>query len=282
MEKEKNLEKLMDEYVEKYCAQVAQYRDFDKKAIERGLDILYGLLEVKRPKETVYKRSPVEAWTYICDRFNLKDRRFVAPYLEGIFDNAMAACIDFSNEHENVDFSGPEFEIYKNFTTTSGIYPLDEVAVIIGMPTKVIQNAEHNLHNPTGPAVEYADGLKFYFLDGHSVPEWIEKPIAEWNKEEVLKVSNTDARREILKLLGVNNLEKFFDSKTLDKLTLEVGGYYELIEIEAFGRGRKFLKMENASHKGLWHIEGVPNDCNSVLDALKFRNGTDVLPLVIT
>lgn len=271
-----------DEYVEKYSAQVAQYREFDKEAIERGLDKLYEMLEVKRPLETVYKGSPVAAWSYICDLFKLEDRRFVSPYTTGIFDNNVVACAKFAQDEMNIDMSDIEWGMYEDFLTTGGVYPLDEVAVIVAMPCVVVRNTNHNLHNASGPAVVYPDGTKFYFLDGHSVPEWVEKPICEWDKEEVLKVSNADSRREILKLIGVNNLEKFFGSKIVDKLNLEVGGYYELIEIEAFGRGRKFLKMENASHKGLWHIEGVPNDCDTVRKSLAFRNGTDELPQVIT
>lgn len=270
------------EYVELYSAQVAQYREFDKEAIDRGLDKLYKMIEVKRPKETVYKRSPIEAWGYICERFSLEDRRFVAPYMSGIFDNNVVASAKFAQDEMGIDMSDIEWGVYEDFLTTSGVYPLDDVAVLVAMPTKIVRNANHNLHNDKGPAVEYGDGVKLYFLDGHSVPAWVEKPICKWDREEVLKVSNADSRREILKLIGVDNLEKFFSSKVIDKLTLAVGGYYELIEIEAFGRGRRYLKMENASHKGLWHIEGVPNTCDSVLDALAFRNGTRELPQVIT
>lgn len=66
--------------------------------------------------------------------------------------------------------------------------------------------------------------------------------------------------------LKETNAEKVVDSKNL-----EVGGYYELYECELHGQKRKLLKMTNPS-TGIFHMEWVPIDINSVVEALKWRN----------
>ena len=87
------------------------------------------------------------------------------------------------------------------------------------------------------------------------------------------------------------NLERFtnlFGAVTVDEIQC-----YELIKLEAstqdiytaeeveFLSQQKYLKMRNPS-TGEYHIEGVHPNCQTVREALAWRNGTEVEPSIIT
>lgn len=77
-----------------------------------------------------------------------------------------------------------------------------------------------------------------------------------------------------------------FDELTPDFLIrLRSNIWYELLSSKIMLAGTeynaKFLKMGNASwysEAQKYHIEMVPSECNTVMDALTFRNGTSLLP----
>jgi len=59
-------------------------------------------------------------------------------------------------------------------------------------------------------------------------------------------------------------------------------GDYELLLLDlGDGRRRPYLKMRNPS-LGVYHIEGVHPDCSTVVEALRWRNGSDLEPELIS
>lgn len=85
---------------------------------------------------------------------------------------------------------------------------------------------------------------------------------------------NISRRREFLHLVGIERCLPY-----LDQVILDTYHNYQLIEID-FANGmfanwqrtkRKYLKMQNPSVEGMFHIEGVDPRCNTVQQAINFR-----------
>lgn len=68
----------------------------------------------------------------------------------------------------------------------------------------------------------------------------------------------------------------------LNAQSIDQEGDYELLLLDlGDDRRRPYLKMPNPSI-GTWHVEGVHPDCQTVTQALTWRNGTEVRPGVLT
>lgn len=154
------------------------------------------------------------------------------------------------------------------------------------------------LHNTTGPAVEYADGSQYFFINGVEVPRLlVEKPADKLTDDEILSLfnmrgeaeftkieysSNVEYRREIIRIVGIARVLKALKAKVLDAVPQR---NYELVSLDLTAgmsdRGgrmtdrdmtaSRYLKMTNPS-TGDIHVEGVDNSCNTVRDAIIFRN----------
>jgi hypothetical protein len=91
----------------------------------------------------------------------------------------------------------------------------------------------------------------------------------------VLKETNVEVRRELLRKIGVERFLAVAKSKTLHKR-----GNYELLSIDLSAElpGRRYLKMLNPSI-GIWHVEGVPQECKTVEQALHSRKPAALLAI---
>lgn len=126
------------------------------------------------------------------------------------------------------------------------------------------------LHCENGPAISFADNYSLYALDGIRVPEWVvTTPVNEMDPKKILDIVGADQKRVAIKKYGAQNMVKALGGKIIDNKTYDVGGTYELIEVDWTGK-RIYLKMTNPSLKGV-HIEPVHPDCKTVDQALGFR-----------
>lgn len=144
---------------------------------------------------------------------------------------------------------------------------------------------EGNLHRDGGPSVTYHQGDEkgngvgqtLYHLNGVSVPKYIaEAKEEDFDRNWFLKEVNAEIRREIIRKFGMERIFKLVDKKTLkigEGNVLDKEKDYELLNIrltkKTYG---KYLKMKNPS-VGVWHLEGVDPKCNTVQEALTWRNG---------
>ena len=80
----------------------------------------------------------------------------------------------------------------------------------------------------------------------------------------------------LLTTLGIKRVCELIGYRLIDEF-----GPYQVIDIN-LGRDRQlYLKMTNPSTKEI-HFEGVPNECNTVEAALKWRNKSNELPINLT
>lgn len=134
------------------------------------------------------------------------------------------------------------------------------------------------LHKDGAGAVVYRDGYTIWALNGVKVSQEIaETPWNELDPKLVTTTENAEVRRELVRKIGVEKILSALDSETLD-----TEGDYELLLLQLDDdRKRPYLKMTNPS-LGIYHIEGIHPDITSVKEALKWRNGTEEVPTVLT
>ena len=128
------------------------------------------------------------------------------------------------------------------------------------------------LHNECDMAVKYRDGWGVYALNGVRVPEWLVLTRAEeLDPRELGKITNAQIRAEFVKKVGIDRC--FYKlGKVVDKV-----GHYELGMLDlGDDRARPYLKMLNPSVPDMWHVEGVPIECDTVEKALNFRKPVEM------
>ena len=154
----------------------------------------------------------------------------------------------------------------------------EEHAIIQDRPTELHIN-EGILHCEDGPAVAYSDGFAVYCLNGVGVPDWlVTTPVKEMDMHELPKIANAQVRAEFVRKVGIDRVIYKLSKKVIDKK-----GEYELHDIDLGDKEyRPYLKMHNPSVPEIWHVEGVHPDCKTVEAALKWRNGTEKAPTVLT
>ncbi len=170
-------------------------------------------------------------------------------------------------------------------------------------------NRQNQLHKDLSPAVIWADGEKEYWLNGVRCPEQVVMTIAEEiNPKILLKENNAEVRREIVRKIGVERVCQKLNARIIDKYVCKerfpvikehydernnkwgakIEDYcYREIEYELLllclgkDRSRPYLKMLNPS-MGIYHIEGVPPNIQTVKKALEWRNNSNEEPNILT
>jgi hypothetical protein len=125
-------------------------------------------------------------------------------------------------------------------------------------------------HNTQGPAVEYRDGWKLYAWKGIMVPEQIIEQPETITAKGILKENNTEIRRAMVDIIGI---EKFIvDSKGK---TLDEQGEYELLEVPYLDGGQMIaLKMRCPTTSAIY-VHTVHPNCTNVEQALAWKRGED-------
>ena len=179
--------------------------------------------------------------------------------------------------YEDFKFDVLNWNYYFNTHVLSLCYPLDNICVL-SQHFNSVSMKSGVLHNEHGPAISYAGNWDIYVLNGVCVPEWLVKKA--WNDIDsklLLKEADAEVRREIVRKIGIEKICYDLSAKVIDGQA-----DYELLLLDlGDGRRRPYLKMKNPSI-GVFHIEGVHPDCQTVEQALNFRNKTVDRPSILT
>lgn len=157
-------------------------------------------------------------------------------------------------------------------------YPFEKAVVVCERPVEChMKNGV--LHRDGGMSVRYSDGFGCWNLNGVRVPRDIaETPAERLDPILLTKEKNAEIRREIVRKIGIERIVQKLGAEVVDRQ-----GDYELLLLDLQdGRKREFLKMKNPSLEGVFHIEGVPPGTKTVADALRWRNGIDTPPSVLS
>jgi len=276
------------EYIEKW---VKIGKSTEQCSVEKTHEIIndfYKHVQNFPPPEIVIKSSPKACWEYIQEQTGMK-MDFVMPYLTGSFDANIFSYYDYLidvlkiNVNENIK---KLYTIWKQTTNLGIIYVFDDVCIVSKKPISIHTNTNGDLHCEDGPALEYEDDLKIWSLNGVRVIEEI--VMTPWNEidcTKILKESNAEIRRELVRKVGIERVIEQLGAECIDTKTVQIDGEdrpYELLLLDIGDNNKRpYLKMINPSI-GTYHIEGVHPDCKTVDDALEWRNGTKELPTKLT
>lgn len=271
--------KSMNEYVEKWTNIGLSTDPFTENEATIIINDIYTNILNKPIPKIVIKESPLAAWNYIqsfCDQ----KLSFVSPYITGSIDANIYAFYDYCIKELKVKIDSNILKKYNYIRKTHKIgltFPFDDICIVCEKPIHINRKGKI-VHCDNGPAILYRDGFSVYILNGVRMKkEYVETPWNLLDPKIVIKETNAEVRRELVRKIGIERL--------IDKLGAEVVDTkddYELLLLNINdGIKRPYLKMKNPSI-GVYHIEGVHPNCKTVDDALNFRNGCSEKPTILT
>ena len=177
-----------------------------------------------------------------------------------------------------VTFDDDIYNLFVNFNSeVNFIIPYNGIVFISRKPEYIGWKGKV-LHCETGPAVRYKDGYSLFTLNGVKVPEWLVTTHSDaLDPKKVLDIENADQRAEGIRKLGIERLVQYGKVKDTYKNYDDAwfdNSKYELIDMAPIFKTIKYapyLKMLNQSVPGVWHLEAVSKECQTVQDAVNFR-----------
>lgn len=122
------------------------------------------------------------------------------------------------------------------------VFMTPKFAIISDRPRVLALDEKGRLHNESGPAVEWRDGMRQYYWHGVSVPDfWITQKHLLTPKE-ALTHQNLEQRRAACEILGWNNILNMLEYKVIDEDVNPAMGTLLEVEIPDMGT-QKFLKV---------------------------------------
>lgn len=208
----------------------------------------------------------------------------VFPYQEGSFYVSVFSFYDYMLNELKIEIDPELRKVYEMWEDTSKlglIYPLDDVCIVSEKPTVIKHNEENQLHCDGGVALEYAGhgNFKIFALNGVTVDEYLAvTPSEQLDLSYYNTIKNADQKTEFVRKFGVERmleLGKKVDSH--DKYNDEWWNksQYELWDMSCLFQGVSYaphLKMVNQT-TGVFHVEAVSPQCQTLSDAIKERLG---------
>lgn len=197
-------------------------------------------------------------------------------YFWGSFEAYWVAFYKFPQQYLKNDIYPPDklelLDDWCELTKNCGAwYPFKELCLVCDRPKEIHVNDKMQLHCETGPAISFTDGYKSYYLNNVEMQEkHILTPAEQMDSSEILTEKNVEVRRELIRKVGVELLLEKLPHKVLETRDET----YELLSIDLSDtlKDCRYLKMINPSI-GVFHVEGVSRDCDTIQKALNWRAG---------
>ena len=210
-----------------------------------------------------------EIKSHIMAQMTSEDNKFVYPYFDCQFWASWFSFYEFMKTELGIEFPNEkEYNILKDCQKYGMVFPLDDLCVVCQPPT-IIKKNNSGLHCENGPALSYNGDNEIFALNGVVMPkEYVLTPARDITAETVMKETNVEIRRELLRKVGIERLMNDLPHKLL-----ETRGNYELYSIDLSNeiKDARYLKMQNPSI-GVFHLEGLAPGINTIEEALKWRN----------
>lgn len=137
---------------------------------------------------------------------------------------------------------------------------------------------EGRLHNEYGPAYEFFEGDKGYYLEGLKIPEKFYKDQEGLTKEDFKEINNVEVRRTIIQYFGPELYIKLMDFKVINTGELN-GTVYELLRSKepdsVIQEHICNIKVTCPSTDRVYYL-GVPNTFTDALEALAWTFDMEV------
>ena len=110
-------------------------------------------------------------------------------------DPSLCSWSAWADAHESIGVTG--LAASKGLRTVAAQspwwWPMRDIAILTDRPTVMARDNQGRLHNPTGPAIEYADGFGVHAWHGTRVPADLITP--GWDLPTALRHDNAEVRR---------------------------------------------------------------------------------------
>ncbi|MCL1655445.1 hypothetical protein M2T79_02470, partial [Elizabethkingia miricola] len=178
-------------------------------------------------------------------------------FTSNVFSNSLLAWWKFIKDEFNIESEiGVSLDSWNELYLNSNIYSAifsELVCIISKYPKMVNRNANNDLHNPNGNAVEWGhltEITKFncYYLNGREMPSWlIEKQNDNEYFELFMKEENEDIKAGVITLIketkGNEGLLKFLNAELVDENKIEhYPGYSEIVRLYKTKNKYSFLQ----------------------------------------
>jgi hypothetical protein len=269
--------RLLDSVAEEYIGDLTVARGPDMEAIEKWLDIAYGLYDMKRPARIEIAASPKAALDLASE---LTGERQAQMDWCGTGDGGWVSFYDlFHRIGVLTDDEAAEVIALRDFGRVAwDSVLLDECAIVIRRPTALRLDDDGNLHSVTGPCIEWADGEKDFAYHGTWVPERIVTEPKSFTADEILAITNTEHRRALGEIAGWQWIAETLGAKVVDKWYDRSRKLrYELLE---YGDGLKLLRKQSPELKNgtqPTYVEPVHEELKTARAARKWQ-ATDWTP----
>lgn len=283
--REDNVMQFLNQYNQKAVMDQLDAWFVDGKSDPRYIEMCETIFE-NVPDEL--SNSPREEWAEPGAAGWVMARLAVA--MQGSMDAMWIVAVSVTTEVYGEDFPAEMQKRYRAISDTmkecGWFFPFENFVVMVPKPSYLGIN-ENGFHADEQLAIQY-DGDPDYgtaCLNGVLVPRWLAltpanqlDPTIITSNEELRE--NAEVRREFVRKVGIERICSACNAEVIDKSD---DGMYELVLLDlGDSRRRPFLKMMNPSLPGVYHIEGVEPSCETVREALAYRNGTDVPPAKLT
>jgi hypothetical protein len=139
-------------------------------------------------------------------------------YYGNISDYGWVAQIDFYTRIGIV--KNKDYEKFKALLQT-GVYDmiqLKDYCIVSAKPTKIVRNNDNRLDNRNGPAIEFGDGYKQYYINGRAIPEWVFQKVeaGEITREMYLSEKNMEIKSAIYEVMGQQKMMDLLGAEVVD------------------------------------------------------------------
>ena len=195
-----------------------------------------------------------------------------------ITDYGWVSFYDFFTQIGIINHEG--FNHFKDLIG-SGIYDMIQLngfCIVSDLPRKIVRNNSGRLHNPTGPAIEFADGYKQYYINGRALPSWIwEKAAAGLiTKELFIKEPNSEIKGGIYEVMGQKRMMDLLGAKEVDtRQIIHTNGDIETVTL--LKTKERFQEIDNqpfawvkmvCPSTGSQYLQGVEPHHKNALEAI--------------
>lgn len=270
-------EKLLDQVATEYISDLVVSREPDVEAVNRWLDIAYGLYELKRPARVEIVASPMAALKLATE---LTGEKQTEMDWCGTGDGGWVAFYDLFNR---IGVLTPEEAVeiiaLREFGKSAwDSVLLDECAIVIRRPTVLRLDDDGNLHSNSAPCIEWADGEKDFAYHGTWVPERIVMAPKSFTRDEIVAITNTEERRALGEIAGWQWIADQLGAKVVDK-------WYDRsrrlkYELLSYGDGQKLLRKQSPALKNgkqPVYVEPVHEQLKTAIAARKWQ-ATNLTP----
>lgn len=250
-----------------------------------AVESLYKMLGEPAPKFIV-EPGPLAAWKTVCANAtdDPKKRRelektVVLPLIDGIINAGYYAYLEF------LDFIGvgvseiPEVELYRTLANVSWVWPLENICVLCDHPKTLAVNPDGNLHNESGPSVEYRDGLKLWDINGITVDEQIVMRPESQTLKQIIGDTNADRQAIRIERFGWLRFLSESDAEVLDEGPNDVQGTYEVLYKTKIGNVVTH-RLVATCITGKIPVMGVPTNITTREAAQEWLNGDEKINIV--